>query len=333
MQVNATSIGGESATSGKGKLHRIMSRDQWLAATARHVHRVARDADAFVRRRSRGAKHPVHDFLFTYYSFSPAKLKQWLPPMGTWLEVAAGDIETHLGFARPEFALHDGRVGLNETRLGQRTRELAAWIANLSRGMLVRPTRFTCFGLHEWAMVYRQPVEQIRHQGWKLRVPPDEIAGLLESQTLCCSHYDAFRFFAAGAKPLNTLAPTLECRPRLEQAACLHANMDLYKWAYKLWPWVGSDLIADAFLLAREARKLDMRASPYDLSELGYESIPIETQLGRETYVAEQRRIAMRAEPVRRRLVAACETLMGGHGASTTAARQGCVCTAPAPQP
>lgn len=329
----ATADRGKSATSGKATHHRVMPRGQWLAAAARHSDRVTGAADAFVLRRSRSEKHPVHDFLFTYYSFSPAKLKQWLPPIGTWLEVDAGDIEAHSGLARPEFALHDGCVGLNETRLDQRTRDLASWIAHLSQGMVHRPTRFMCYGLHEWAMVYRQPAEEIRHQGWKLRLPPGEIARLVESQTLCCSHYDAFRFFAAEARPLNILAPTLECRPLLEQAACLHANMDLYKWAYKLWPWVGSDLIADAFLLAMEARQLDMQASPYDLSELGYEAIHIETQQGREIFVAEQRRIATRAESVRLRLLAACERLVRVPDASAAPARQGCVCAPSAPQP
>ena len=34
--------------------------------------------------------------------------------------------------------------------------------------------------------------------------------------------------------PLNKLAPARELIPQLEQRGCLHANMDLYKWSYKL---------------------------------------------------------------------------------------------------
>ena len=34
-------------------------------------------------RRQRGVKHPVHDFLFTYYSFRPAQLRRWSPGFGS----------------------------------------------------------------------------------------------------------------------------------------------------------------------------------------------------------------------------------------------------------
>lgn len=47
-------------------------------------------------------------------------------------------------------------------------------------------------------------------------------------------------------------------------------NRDLYKWAYKLSPLVPSELVADCFALARKIRTLDVRASPYDLADLGY---------------------------------------------------------------
>jgi hypothetical protein len=78
--------------------------------------------------------------------------------------------------------------------------------------------------------------------------------------------------------------------------------MDLYKWAYKLWPWCGSELIADAFRLALEGRDLDMRASPYELRALGYQPLRIETEEGRAQYQAEQQHLATQAIPVRQRL-------------------------------
>ena len=55
----------------------------------------------------------------------------------------------------------------------------------------------------------------------------------------------------------------------LEQPACLHANMDVYKWAYKLLPLVDSTLVMDCFDLAWDARELDMRAAPYDIRDWG----------------------------------------------------------------
>jgi hypothetical protein len=184
----------------------------------------------------------------------------------------------------------------------QAKRSLAAWVAQLCENVQARPPRFRCYGLHEWAMVYRQSREQIRHQGYELRMAPEELARFVESQSLCCSHYDAFRFFTPEARPLNAFQPVLETRLEMEQSACLHAGMDLYKWAAKLWPWVGSDLVGRCFELACAARDLDMRASPYDLAHLGYAPVRIEMPEGREHYEAEQRTLAARAAPLREQL-------------------------------
>ena len=52
-----------------------LSPSHWQARAAAHEARVGEFVDAFLARRSRGQKHPVHDFLFTYYSFSPFKAK------------------------------------------------------------------------------------------------------------------------------------------------------------------------------------------------------------------------------------------------------------------
>ena len=96
----------------------------------------------------------------------------------------------------------------------------------------------------------------------------------------------------------------------LEQPGCLHANMDLYRWAFKLYPWVPSTLIADAFLLACRIREVDMRASPYDLNDLGYAPIPIETPEGQRMYQRHQQQFAAEAAPLRQRLLEAVEALL-----------------------
>ena len=87
----------------------------------------------------------------------------------------------------------------------------------------------------------------------------------------------------------------------MEQPGCLHAGMDVYKWAFKLTPLVPSDLVADAFDLAREIRVLDMQASPYDLRELGYAPVPIETAEGKAAYLERQRAFAERSNALRHR--------------------------------
>jgi hypothetical protein len=134
---------------------------------------------------------------------------------------------------------------------------------------------------------------------------------VVESHKISCTHFDAFRFFTTPARPLNVLQPTRESQPALEQGGCLHANMDLYKWAAKLVPFTPSALLLDCFELARDIRTLDMRASPYDLAPLGYEPIRIETSTGKAEYTATQRTFADRARPLRRQLVTLCDELLG----------------------
>ncbi|MFZ4767312.1 MAG: hypothetical protein ACOYMN_20355 [Roseimicrobium sp.] len=275
-----------------------MPAEEWRAREEAHRARVAPFAEGFLERRAKGEKHPVWDFLFTYYSFSPGKLMTWVP-----------------GVARNETWLmgEDGMPWVCPP-LPERLRREAAWVAQLCTNMLRKPARFVCHGLHEWAMVYKQSAEQVRHNGYELRLAPQPLAEFVESQTICCTHYDAFRFYTPEARPLNTLQPTLETRLEMEQSGCLHANMDLYKWAYKLWPWIGSDLVAETFEVAVAGRELDMRASPYDLATLGFAPICIETEEGRATYRAAQRHVAQLAEPVRERLLAAAEALAAVRG-------------------
>ncbi|WP_240195436.1 hypothetical protein [Nocardioides faecalis] len=71
-----------------------------------------------------------------------------------------------------------------------------------------------------------------------------------------------------------------------------------------------SDLVADCFELAWDIRTLDMRAAPYDLADLGFEPVRIETPEGKAEYVAAQRDFAERAAPLRAALIAECERLL-----------------------
>jgi hypothetical protein len=188
-------------------------------------------------------------------------------------------------------------------------RSFVAWLRGLLAAQQERPPFFGCSGWHEWAMVYRVPAGQVRHSAWPLRYPPDEIASIVERASICCSHFDAFRFFTPAARPLNRLQPTREDVPRLEQRGCLHANMDLYKWASKLVPFAPSELVADCFELAWAIREVDMRASPYDVRSLGFAPIPVETADGRAEYERLQRLFTARGEPLRARLIALCDQL------------------------
>ena len=144
-----------------------------------------------------------------------------------------------------------------------------------------RAGNFGCFGLHEWAMVYRLAEDETRHADWPLRLGPAGTDAVVEEHRIACSHFDAYRFFTPPARPLNTLSPGRDDRPSYEQPACLHAGMDLYKHAFRLSPMISSDLVADCFELAWDIRVMDMRAAPYDLADLGFDPVRIETPKGR----------------------------------------------------
>jgi hypothetical protein len=85
--------------------------------------------------------------------------------------------------------------------------------------------------------------------------------------------------------------------------------MDLYKWCYKLGPLIDSELLLQCLELAADARALDMRASPYDLSGLGFAAIPVEQPAGRAEYVRRQQDLAGRAAPLRDALIKRCALL------------------------
>ncbi len=276
----------------------------WLARRAAHAERTRPWTAPHRERAGRGEKHPVYDFLFTYYGYKPGKLARWTPGFGVTL---AGD-EAREFLKISGHAETPAGVAVDPEELTPKRLESIRWIRVLLANTRERAGNFGCFGLHEWAMVYRAP--EVRHE-LPLRMAPDALARFVESLPIRCSHFDAFRFFTPEARPLNRLQPTRETAPELEQPGCLHANMDLYKWAYKLAPFCPSELMADAFEVAVAAREMDMRASPYEVASLGFENIAIETPEGRLRYETEQRALADRARPVREALIALCDRLIG----------------------
>ena len=268
----------------------VLSEHDWLARRERHQARVRRWIEPRLARASRHERHPVEDFLFEYYAYRPAKLLQWHPGLGSALQ---GETARKY-LSRRDYVEGPKGITADASRLSLQRIGSIRWLRELLRRTTERSGSFGCFGLHEWAMVYG--ADTIRHAGWPLRVTPREIADLVESLGPRCTHYDAFRFFAPAARPLNKYQPTRATTAALEQPGCLHANMDLYKWAFKLAPFTASELVGDCFELARRVRALDMRASPYDFTSLGYMPVRIETPEGR----AEYRSLATRVRNLRR---------------------------------
>jgi hypothetical protein len=292
---------------------RVLSTSEWRPLAEAHAARV----DALVRphlaRRADRVKHPVHDFLFTYYSQRPAQLRRWHPGFGVGLEDAPEHASLK-GYEEVECARGSGRHGTaHSTRVAAAyvvsQRPLLAQLHALLTATAARPPQLGCFGLHEWAMVHRSAEHGTRHD-WPLRLGAAGTDAVVESHRVACSHFDAFRFFTPTARPLNTLQPGRDDRPAFEQPGCLHAGMDLYKHAFRLTPMVPSDLVADCFELARDIRVLDMRAAPYDLADLGFEPVRIETAEGKREYAEAQRGFAERGAPLRQRLIEECERLL-----------------------
>lgn len=272
---------------------------EWRSHAADHRKRATRWTTPAKHRRSSGVPHPIEDFLFTYYPFSFGKLEAWHPPFGLSLEIS-GDID--FLYQRTPYRHIGNLVYADPAELSPKARARLHWIRELLSQTHNRLPVFSCHGLHEWAMIYRG--SDVRHKNsTPLRLSQDEIDSVVESRAIACTHFDAFRFFHPDAQRLNRIKPSLDARPDFEQPGCVHANMDLYKWASKAMPWVGSDLLIECFELALRLRELDMRASPYDLSEYGLTPVAIETSDGRREYEAIQRQHSAEAEPLREQLI------------------------------
>jgi len=287
----------------------LLPAERWRRLESAHAERVdelTRDHRDRVRR---NIAHPVEDFLFTYYPFRPSQLRRWHPGAGVAL-VGAPE-RAGWRFHRTVDATR-AVVGVDLPAFMAARCDQVRFVRRLLTATVAAPGQFGCFGLHEWAMVYGQGGDRVRHAGRRLRLGASGTDAVVRDHRLRCSHYDAFRFFTDAAKPRNQLQPDLDGRVRNEQPGCLHASMDVYKWAYRLLPVVSSDLVVDAFELARSIREVDMRASPYDLSDLGYPPIPIESVAGKAQYVALQREFAGRAQALRRRLLDVLQTLAPG---------------------
>jgi hypothetical protein len=281
----------------------VLEAADWTTRERLHHKRVDDFCEPHRRRARTGEAHPVWDFLFTYYSLRPRQLRIWHPGFGVALGGAAA--EAYLG--RGGYARGPEGVAVTREHLLGRV-DTVRFIARLLRATASRPARLNCFGLHEWAMVYRAP--SVRHAQVPLRLGAAGTDAVVESMPLRCSHFDAYRFFTGPAARRNSEDLTRDSQVATEQPGCVHAAMDCYKWAFKLGPLVPSELVMDCLELAADARALDMRASPYDLRNYGFEPIAVETATGRAEYVRAQQSVAERAAPLRVILAGRCELLL-----------------------
>jgi hypothetical protein len=271
-------------------------------------------------------KHPIFNFLFQYYSFPPGLLLKWSPGIYASCNGVSTAREpllwTGKGWEWDPALAGSGHMAPKQCVASRRRAARSA--AEIMRVCQTRAPHLNCFGLHEWAMLYQPSAAQAaprRHQQLPLRLSQSELNAVVEEQQIGCTHFDAFRFFTPEATPLNTVRDvTRDRQPANEQPGCVHSSMDLFRYSLQLWPWIPAELLADTLELAIAARVLDMRASPYDLSEYhcadgqgqGFDlsPVPIERASGRRTYQLIQADLARRAAPLRTRLLREYEAVI-----------------------
>ena len=252
-------------------------------------------------RRQRGQRHPVWDFMFSYYPVTPGKLKKWHPGFGVVLLASKQEeFPVHL---RKYYNNNDNRLTFDQEGYWQHRAETVRYVHQLLSATFERPARFNCFGLHEWAMVYR---DDRRHPD-PLRLGIDGTNKVVEESNLRCTHYDAFRFFTPEAVPRNASLLRREDQIATDQPGCVHAGMDLYKWTTKLGALIPGELWLKTFRLACDFRALDMKASPYDLSDWGFDPIGIESSKGRAEYVRHQKQLSKRSQVLRLEILSIME--------------------------
>ncbi|MGO2655364.1 MAG: 3-methyladenine DNA glycosylase [Pseudoclavibacter sp.] len=278
-----------------------LSVKQWRVREARHRQRADQLTAGWRKRRQTGEANEVEDFLFTYYSYRPALLRRWHPGAGIRLEGASAELRAQWRW----YATDEADVLVDAGAFLTERASTVGFVEGLLRRTAARRAKLGCSCLHEWAMVYGMRDGQERHTKLPLRLGHAGTDAVVESSRIECTHFDAFRFFTPIARPLNALQPTRETQTELEQPGCLHANMDLYKWAMKLGPIIPGELLIDTFELAREVRDLDMQASPYDVRRFGLEPVRIETQQGRREFAVRQQSFASRANVLRERMLQA----------------------------
>lgn len=291
----------------------------WYRWENEHIRTVDRLTSDHLERRRRGVPHPVVDFLFTYYRTSVATVRRWHPGPGLLLENAHHTVRAEWRHYRRESV--GGRTGLVVDadsvfdRAGSRIRRGRSIVA----ATVNRRGSTGCFGLHEWAMLYRVSPDDVRHRSVPLRLSQERIDEVVENSRLRCTHFDAFRFFTPPAEPRNELRLSREGQHRTEQPACLHAGMDVYSWVAAMEAGAPGELLMDSLIAAFDAREVDMRSSPYDLSAWGLEPLPVETPAGRAEFVEFQQRWIRRTNRLRRRYLRAVSRLEAASARGTSA--------------
>ena len=197
----------------------ILEESVWKSLQTQHEEKVEALVGNYLIERSQHKKNPVMDFLFQYYAFRPSMLKRWSPGFGVKLEFTdKNDLPDF-----DELIVQDNEAWISLDGFPEHRIRSTKWILEMLKSTQSRRPSFGCFGMHEWAMVYK--AEKPRHDQVPLRMEPEELATFVESRPLLCTHFDAFRFFTKPAQPMNRFELSREKFADSEQPGSLQMGV------------------------------------------------------------------------------------------------------------
>lgn len=200
----------------------ILNREEWT----KKVQEFSGRCQAMLRGQLyKDPGHPIYNFILKYYfSMSPKCLTHYSPGANVLLKQVSPDVMIKTlahkeSFGDPLSHVDGGYVlDLAKLKFTASKRRAMEHVVRLLRAIDRKPPLLHCFGLHEWAMVYRNDTtktdDQIsslsKFQSLPLRVSPEEIKRVLvpvegSASVLRCTHYDAIRFFTSDSVGINAI--------------------------------------------------------------------------------------------------------------------------------
>ena len=180
------------------RARRVLSPAVWRPRAAAHAARLAPYVEPHLARRQAGDEHPVHDFLFSYYSQRPAQLLRWHPGYGVALEGA----EEYAGVKGHEVSTASTAL-VTPGHLSSRRAlvESTPRCSQPPRHDRRTPAASGCTS-GRWSTAPTRP----RH-AQPLRLGAADTDTVVEQHRIACYHFDAFRFFTdSGPAPQNALS-------------------------------------------------------------------------------------------------------------------------------
>jgi hypothetical protein len=178
-------------------------------------------------------KNPIFNFLLDYYNIRGRKgtrrLAKWSPGINVVLRDAehGRDVEEPQGLLARKCVrtdAHGGGLVFSAVHLAAVDPDTFAktfeWYRMILAATAEHQPVLNCFGLHEWAMIYRPPgapePPSLAYQKdvLPLRVSQEVINAAVERRGVKCTHIDAIRFFAQDAAPLNKHTGTEWPKPK-----------------------------------------------------------------------------------------------------------------------